>query len=119
MGLLEKLTIQLETVTTKVTKPILCCCCRTNFFGVFYKNVYHSNEQLEFMLEQNFDGRIFKVRTRDNHKLDCMFFPQSNEKVMTLREQDILMMKLGKDNKNFKPPEYPKYPTVIFCNPNA
>lgn len=62
LHLLEKLTLQLEEITLKVTKPIMCCCFRHNCFGLVFKNVYHSNEQLEHMLEQNFDGRQIFVK---------------------------------------------------------
>ena len=41
---------------------------------------------MEMMLEKNFDGRRFTVRSRDREKLDCMFFPFNEEKVMTMME---------------------------------
>lgn len=83
---LEKLTIRLEMVMRRVNRPINLLCCRSNFFGLVYYNVFHSNEQMEMMLEKNFDGRRFTVRSRDREKLDCMFFPFNEEKVMTLME---------------------------------
>jgi alpha/beta superfamily hydrolase len=48
-----------------------------------------------------------------------MFFPHSNEKVLTVKEQDQSIKKLAIENKTFKVADYLKYPTVIFCNPNA
>lgn len=82
----EKLTIQLENLTARINKPINLCCCRVNCCGLFYHSVFHSNDQLEHMLEENFDGRRFTVKSRDGKQLDCMFFPFSNEKVLTMKE---------------------------------
>jgi hypothetical protein len=39
------------------------------------------------MLEKNFDGRKFQVKVRDGTLLDCMFFPFSEEKVLTQKER--------------------------------
>lgn len=42
------------------------------------------------MLEENFDGRRFMIKSRDGKRIDCMFFPFSSEKVYTLREIDTI-----------------------------
>lgn len=60
-----------------------CLCCRTNCFGLFYKDLFHSNAQLEEMLSEGFDGRRFGVKAHDGVNLDCMFFPFNEEKVVT------------------------------------
>jgi hypothetical protein len=59
------------------------------------------------MLQNNFDGRTFMVKSIDGTKLDCMFFPFNEEPVMTIEEM-----------KEIKP-KYLDQPTVIFFNPNA
>jgi hypothetical protein len=61
------------------------------------------------MLIKNFDGRCFKVKSIDGIKLDCMFFPHNDDKVMTADEIK---------EKGVKP-SYINSPTVIFFNPNA
>ena len=59
------------------------------------------------MLQNNFDGRTFMVMSQDSMKLDCMFFPFNDEKVLTKEEikGDL--------------PMYLEQPTMIFFNPNA
>ena len=61
------------------------------------------------MLQNNFDGRTFMVKSHDGTKLDCMFFPFNDEKVVTKKEME------DKDVA----PKYLDQPTVIFFNPNA
>ena len=72
-------------------------------------NVFHTNDQLEEMLSKNFDGRRFSVKGEDGVKLDAMFFPFNEDKVRTIEEQRNLKLN----------PDYLKYPTIIFFNPNA
>ena len=38
------------------------------------------------MLEKNFDGRRFFVKSKDGAPIDCMFFPFNDERVVTLAE---------------------------------
>jgi hypothetical protein len=38
------------------------------------------------MLQKNFDGRKFMIKAQDGCKLDSMFFPFNDEKVMTMEE---------------------------------
>jgi hypothetical protein len=40
------------------------------------------------MLQNNFDGRTFMVKSQDGTNLDCMFFPHNDEKVLTMEEMD-------------------------------
>lgn len=67
------------------------------------------------MLRNEFGGRRFTVRGQDGTKLDCMFFPFNDEKVLTREE-------LKHENVGVEEPWQPtylKYPTLIFFNPNA
>lgn len=42
---------------------------------------------MRFMLEKNFDGRHFWIKTyKSDVKIDAMFFPSSNESVITSEE---------------------------------
>jgi len=41
------------------------------------------------MLAKNFDGRRFAVKAQDGARLDCMFFPFNDEKVITVAEMRI------------------------------
>jgi hypothetical protein len=70
---------------------------------------------MEEMLSENFDGRRFEIQTSDSKTLDCMFFPFNDEEVLTVKEinEKKILAQLT------DPPEYLKYPTVIFFNPNA
>lgn len=61
-------------------------CCRGNFFGLKFVNLFHSNDQLEQMLQNNFDGRTFMVKSQDGKQLDCMFFPFNDDKILTKDE---------------------------------
>jgi alpha/beta superfamily hydrolase len=67
------------------------------------------------MLEKNFDGRHFWVESKTDKdlKIDSMFFPCTNEKVLNREE-----LKEKRDSK-INDPEYLSRPTVIMCNPNA
>lgn len=40
------------------------------------------------MLEKNFDGRRFTVKSKDGTPIDCMFFPFNDEKVVTKTEME-------------------------------
>ena len=62
---------------------------------------------MQIMLEKNFDSRQFWVKAMDGTKLDCMFFPTTDEKVLTKNE-------LKGDLR-----DYMKHPTIVICNPNA
>ena len=113
---IEKATERLARVLHLANYPVNCLCFRTNCCGFAYKNVFHSHQQLEHILEKNFDGRRFRVKARDGTNLDAMFFPYNNEKVMTVEER----VKLKQEDPDKNPsPSYLKYPTVIFFNPNA
>jgi hypothetical protein len=63
---------------------------------------------MQFMLEKNFDGRHFWVKS-GSVQIDSMFFPATSEKVYLKSELDIEKTK----------PSYVNHPTVLFCNPNA
>ena len=93
-----------------------CCQC----FGIKRTPFFHSNAQLEVMLNKNFDGRRFKAPAQDGTELDCMFFPFNEEKVLTVSEMEE-KEKIQDDEKGCKGPEgykpaYLDYPTVIFFN---
>lgn len=65
---------------------------------------------MRFILEKNFDGKHFEIRSHhDGTMIDAMFFPASNEKVMSLEA-----IKAAKNK-----PQYVNMPTIIMCNPNA
>jgi alpha/beta superfamily hydrolase len=67
---------------------------------------------MRFMLEMNFDGRHFAIKSYDRSvNIDSMFFPATNEKVVLASEY--------KKNIEVEPPSYLAQPTVIICNPNA
>ena len=89
-------------------EPINWRCCRGNCFGFKVTNLFHSDDQLEEMLHKNFDGRRLTVKAFDQVDVDCMFFPFSEEQVLTKAEM-----------KEDSVPEYLGYPTIIFFNPNA
>ena len=55
-------------------------------FGIFYEDLFHSNGQLEELLQDGYDGRRFTIKTNDGAKLDCMFFPFNKDKVKTRDE---------------------------------
>ena len=87
---------RLNKIIYKANNPINMICCRCNCWEISFKNVFHSNDQLEHMLQKNFDGRKFSVKAEDGIKLDCMFFPFNNEIVKTvdeLREENINLRK--------------------------
>lgn len=84
----EKLVIQFRQFLKKANAPVNVGCCRTSCCGMYYRNLFHSNDQLEQMLEKNFDGRRFTVKSHDATPIDCMFFPFNDEKVLTKQEMD-------------------------------
>lgn len=64
-------------------KPYKILCCRTGFV-LFQKEIFGTLDQLRFMLEKNFDGKHFWVKSQtDNFNIDSMFFPATSEKVLT------------------------------------
>lgn len=66
------------------TKPCNCLCFRTSCFCCF-KGIFGTLEQMRFILEKNFDGKHFEIRSHyDGIMIDAMFFPASNEKVMSI-----------------------------------
>jgi alpha/beta superfamily hydrolase len=66
---------------------------------------------MRFMLEKNFEGRHFWVKSHDGSvNIDSMFFPCTGERVRTAEE-----IKTSKDSW----PEYLEKPTILICNPNA
>lgn len=86
-------------------------------FGLFYDDLFHTNGQLEEMLQDGYDGRQFFLKTKDNMKIDCMFFPSNKEKILTRQE---MLIAGGDDNENVVvEPKYLNFPTVIYFNPNA
>jgi dipeptidyl aminopeptidase/acylaminoacyl peptidase len=84
---------------------------RSSCFGYRSVSLFHFDQQLEQMLNDNFDGRRFAVPSFDGTAIDCMFFPHSDETVITASE-------LQKDPSK-KTPQYLTAPTVIYFNPNA
>lgn len=88
------------------------------------------------MLEQTYDGRRFSIKANDGILLDGMFFPFNKEKVKTVDELalDIIKDGVGYDIEKQQVKSYEKgksepavqrvmdyqyYPTVIIFNPNA
>jgi len=57
MDELEEQVIKFRDIITIANDPINCGCRRSNCFGLKVRNLFHSNDQLECMLEKNFDGR--------------------------------------------------------------
>ena len=112
----EELVVEFRRIVTRANAPVNCLCCRSNCAGLKVVNIFHSNDQLEYMLEKNFDGRQFNVKSQDGVKLDCMFFPFNDEKVKTVQE----MKELGAPGQNNnQAPQHLQHPTIIFFNPNA
>lgn len=107
---LNSLNDRFKELVTASIKPCKCCCGRRTNCLLRFKKIFGTLEQMRFMLEKNFDGRHFFVKAQDdNNEIDCMFFPSTNEKVLT-----------GEDlEKAEKPPSYIDLPTVMMCNPNA
>jgi len=65
---------------------------------------------MRYMLEKNFDGRHFMIKSHyDGTLIDAMFFPATSEKIYLKDELK---------NSSIKP-DYINNPTVIMCNPNA
>lgn len=73
------------------------------------------------MLQNYHDGRRFVVRATDGTRLDCMFFPHNDEKVLTMDEIQNNLITANDEEKGLKGqyPEYLNYPTLIFFNMNA
>lgn len=117
MDRLEVLSKKFRLLIEETNSPMNFGCFRSNLLGLYYKNIFHSNDQTENMLEKIFDGRRFWVKAKDGTKLDCMFFPFNDEKVLTIDE--LKRIDKHKDIENQTPLEYTKYPTVIFFSPNA
>ena len=59
---MEELVLEFRGIVTRANAPISCGCCRLNCCGFKFVNVFHSDDQLEQMLEKNFDGRRFTVK---------------------------------------------------------
>jgi len=122
----EELVIEFRQIITKANAPLNCLCCRGNCASLRVVNIFHSNDQLEYMLEKNFDGRRFDVKAQDGVKLDCMFFPFNDEKVRTVQEmkskdrnEPEADAEKGNQTAEYFQAEYLHYPTIIFFNPNA
>ena len=96
----EQLVIGFRRFLGKANAPINCLCCRTSCCGLWYRNLFHSNDQLEQMLAKNFDGRRFAVKAQDGVRLDCMFFPFNDEKVITVAEMREEMRIKASRNKH-------------------
>jgi len=111
----EELVVEFRRIVTRANAPVNCLCCRSNCSGLKVVNIFHSNDQLEYMLEKNFDGRQFNVKSQGGVKLDCMFFPFNDEKVRTVQEMKVGA--LGQNNN--QAPVHLHHPTIIFFNPNA
>lgn len=112
---LEQQTVYFGDLVYRANHALNCLCCRIGCFGTFYEDLFHSNGQLEELLQEGYDGRRFVLKTDDGTKLDCMFFPFNKDKVKTrkeMEEEDGAAMPSTS-------PKYLKHPTVIFFNPNA
>lgn len=94
-----------------------CLCCRVGCFGTFYEDLFHSNGQLEELLQDGYDGRRLTINTDDGVQLDCMLFPFNKDKVTTKKEMEEEKQRAGP--QQYTSPKYLKYPTIIFFNPNA
>ncbi|CDW87850.1 UNKNOWN [Stylonychia lemnae] len=106
--LLELITDFKKTVELG-SKPCKCCCRRTSCW-FFYNGIFGTLQQMRFILEKNFDGRHFMIKSHyDDTLIDAMFFPASTEKTLVKDELQKSMIK----------PQYLTMPTVIMCNPNA
>ena len=71
----------------RAVRPYNLLCCRTGC-RIGQKGIFGTIDQLKFMLEKNFDGRHFwvKSQTDKNFKIDAMFFPATSEKVLSTEE---------------------------------
>lgn len=61
-------------------------CFRCSCFGLRYKDLFQSFDQLDRMLEKKFNGRHFMVPSSDGVELDSMFIPFDDDKVYTAQE---------------------------------
>lgn len=68
------------------------------------------------MLATNFDGRRFTVASYDSVPIDLMFFPHTEEQVLTASERLQLQQQ---DPETYSEPVYLSDPTIIYCLPNA
>ena len=108
------LSTEFKAVVSEAVRPYRCLCCKTSFM-LFQKEIFGTLDQLRFMLEKNFDGRHFWVKSKTDKDLsiDAMFFPCTSEKVLSAEE-----LKESRDAMKADP-EYLTKPTIIMCNPNA
>ena len=77
---------------------------------MYQKEIFGTLDQLRFMLEKNFDGRHFwvKSQTDKNFEIDGMFFPCTSESVLSNEELKESRDALKKD------PDYLSKPTIII-----
>ena len=40
---LEQIAVEYADLAERANEPLKFCCVRTNFFGLFYRNLFHSN----------------------------------------------------------------------------
>jgi hypothetical protein len=77
--------MQFKNHVRLATKPCNCICFRSGCFNLCFKGIFGTLDQMRFILEKNFDGKHFEIRSHyDGVMIDAMFFPASNEKVMSL-----------------------------------
>ena len=83
----QKLNEQFAMAVLLACRPYNLICCRTGC-RLGQRGIFGTIDQLKFMLEKNFDGRHFwiKSQTDKNMNIDAMFFPATSEKVLSASE---------------------------------
>lgn len=62
---MEQTTVLFGDIVYRANHALNFLCCRIGCFGLFYKDLFHTNAQLEELLSEGYDGRRFTVKTQD------------------------------------------------------
>lgn len=93
------------------------CCCISNCNQDF---LFGRLDQAKLILETSFEGRQFFVRGPSGNRIDCMFFPcTQNEKVSVASRDSSIQSNSDHNLLDELDREYLSKPTILMCNPNA
>jgi hypothetical protein len=80
---IETLIAEFKAQVRLAVYPVKCCCRKRVSCFCCFREIFGTLNQMRFMLEKNFDGRHFWIKSHDGSvKIDSMFFPSTNEQVV-------------------------------------
>lgn len=105
---LGKAVEDMQVAVEAANLPVDLGCCKVNCSRMACVDLFQKDDQMEAMLEKNFDGVRLSAPSFDGQLLDCMFMPFNNDSVVVADKHDEGEIKT-----------YMKHPTIILFNQNA